>query len=121
MKSIAYILFLYILFLAMAPGVKAMYAGLSKQEQKVECCNKCSLHEEDGPSPKENRSSEKNTPPDNCNPLEACNGCIGYTVNVSPVSISILPMFYADKPLASVQDKLSSDFSSDFWQPPRLG
>lgn len=120
MKFIAYILSLYILFLAMAPGVKAMYAGLSKQEQKVDCCNKCSSHKEDGSSQKEKGSSDKNTSPDNCNPLEACNGCIGYTVNVSPVSISILPVFYADKPLGTVQNKLSSDFSSDFWQPPRL-
>ena len=114
-------LFLYIFFLATAPGVKAMYAGLSKQEQKVDCCNKCSSHKEDGSYQKQKGSSEKNTSSDNCNPLEACNGCIGYTVKVSPVSISILPVFYADKPLGIMQDKFSSNFSSDFWQPPRLG
>ena len=115
MKPIAaYILFLYILFLATAQGVLAMYAGLSKQEQKVDCCNKCSTHEKAG-------SSEKNTPSDNCNPLGACNSCFGYTVNVSLVGLSILPVFFADKHLIIVQDKFSSKFSFDFWQPPRLG
>ncbi len=121
MKFIAYILSLYILLLATAPGVKAMYAVLSKQEQKVDCCSQCSSNKEDRSSQKEKGSSEKNTRPDNCNPFEACNACIGYTVNLSPVSISILPVFYADKPLGTVQNKLSNDFSADFWQPPRLG
>lgn len=97
-----------------------MYAGLSKQEQKVDCCNNCSSHKEEGSSQKEKSSSENNTSSDNCNPFEACNGCIGYTVNLSPVSISIPPPFYADKPLGIVQDKFSSNFSFDFWQPPRL-
>lgn len=41
MKFIAYTMFLYILFLAIAPGAKAMYAGLSQQEQQADCCNKC--------------------------------------------------------------------------------
>lgn len=121
MKFAAYILSFYILLVATAPGVKAMYAGLSKQEQKVDCCNKCNSHKEDGSSQKKKDSSQKNTSSDNCNPLEACNGCIGYTVKVSPVSISILHVFYADKPLGIVQVKFSSNFSSDFWQPPRLG
>lgn len=104
----------------MAPGVKAMYAGISKQEQKVDCCGKCSSDKEDGSSQNEKKSPAKNTSTDNCNPLEACNACSGYTVNISPIIISILPQFYADKLLATVQDKLCSDFSSDFWQPPRL-
>lgn len=119
MKFIAYILSFYILFLAMAPGVNAMYAGISKQEQKMDCCGKCNSNKEDGSSQKEKSSSNKNTSTDNCNPLEACSACSGYTVNISPI-ISILPVFYADKPSAAVQDKLLSNFSFDFWQPPRL-
>ena len=105
----------------MSPGAKAIYAELGKQERKVDCCGKCSSHNEDNTGNKDKSSSDKNTATDNCNPFESCNACIGYAVNLSPVSISIFPLFYADKPLGTVQQKLSSDFSSDFWQPPRLG
>lgn len=101
----------YILFLSIEPGVKAMYAGISKE--KVECCENCCFRKENSSSQKEKKSSDKNTT-ENCNPFEACNACIGYTVNISPIAITILPVFYADKHLATAQDKLFSDFASDF-------
>lgn len=120
MKFIAYTMFLYILFLAIAPGAKAMYAGLSQQEQQADCCNKCGSPKEGGSPQKEKKPSNKNTATDNCNPLETCKACSGYTVNVSPTGVTMLPVLIADKPLGTAQDKLFSNFVSDFWQPPRL-
>lgn len=87
--------------------------------QKIDCSDKCC-------SNKGNHSEQKGKGPcdnnctGNCNPLETCNSCIGYKVNLPSVTITIPPILYAAKPLAAVQDKLFSNFASDFWQPPRL-
>ena len=117
MKLVAYIWSFYILFLSVEPGLKALY--LHGTKQNIHYCDKCCL-------PKENQSQSKGKNPcgkgctGNCNPLETCNNCLGCTVKPPQALISIVPVFYDDKPFCITQDKLFSNFASDFWQPPRL-
>lgn len=115
MKFFALIWSFYILFLSIDPGLKAIYLYAN---QKIDCCDKCCSNKEDPSEQKGKSPCDKNCT-GNCNPLETCNSCIGYTVNLPSVTI-IRPILYGAKPLAAAQDKLFSNFASDFWQPPRL-
>ncbi len=114
MKIFAFIFPLYILFLTVEPGIKAMVS----ESTKSECCGgTCKpITEKDSQTPKPGNKNNSNK--SGCNPFEICKVCIGYTVNFCS-SYSFLKLSFGEQPSPS-NDKIPSNLSLDFWQPPKI-
>ena len=110
MKVFASIMAFIVLFLSVQPAF-----ALFDKMQKTECCSGCS--QEDNDTPKQEQPA-KNNPSNNCNPFQSCGACIGYTVGFPALNVFV-PVFKEAK-LATVTQQVYSQFSPDFWQPPKI-
>lgn len=98
------------LFLSVQPAL-----ALIEKKQKTECCGSCSQEDNDTPNKEQ---PAKNPCSDNCNPFQSCGACVGYTVNF-PTLISFEPFVNGVK-LPLFTQQVYSQFSPDFWQPPKI-
>ena len=55
-----------------------------------------------------------------CNPFMACGGCAGYTLASAP-TFTTVEFAFATLEKNIHQENLHSQFSPDFWQPPKIG
>jgi hypothetical protein len=109
MKVFASIMAFVVLFLSVQPAL-----ALFEKKQKAECCSGC-YHKDSGTPKKEQPT--KNTSNNFCNPFQSCGSCVGYTPDFS--IISVFEPFEGAKS-AIVTQQAFSQFSSDFWQPPKI-
>lgn len=111
MKFLAYILATYILFLAIKPGIEAI--SLQTGTEQGCCGGECSpVKSSDHNQKKEN--SEKS-----CNPFQVCSSCLLQVASVPFFKILPKPEI-STKQYFSYKSVFSSQFSSDFWQPPKF-
>jgi hypothetical protein len=116
MKIIACIVVLYVLFLSIGPGIKSIYFGVkqivfSGDSHFYSAAHESSENSDDGCGDDCNG---------NCNPFKTCSNCLGCTICVVPSYSAFVSVQYSDTITSTKQDKLSSKFTSDFWQPPQL-
>lgn len=114
MKLIPFILALFILFLAGKPGMDL----LSLQADKViiccgEQCNTTAKHDNS-----QNQNRNKNCDGKFCNPFQVCGSC---TLICNNLSFQCIPKTetFTDK-VFTYQSVLTTQFASDFWQPPKI-
>jgi hypothetical protein len=114
MRIFVFIFTLYILFLAIEPGIESIFTGSTK----TECCNSCKPVSEDNSSPEKKSDNKNNTGNTACNPFQNCQACIGYTITLSFISNKAVPIFIElQTPRA---EKIPTSVYLDFWHPPKL-
>lgn len=111
MKFLAYILTTYILFLVIKPGIVAI--SLQTDTEQSCCGGQCA------PIQSNDHNQKKDNSEKNCNPFQVCNSCL--------LQVASIP-FYKILPKHKISTKryffyksvFSSQFASDFWQPPKI-
>lgn len=118
MRFLSLIFSFYLLFLAVEPGIKAIFSG----QPISECCGgSCTpIKDEKKEQSNDQGNQDKNNTSHNadCNPFEACKACLGYTISISSCQFAI-NIDYVDLPLP-VSDDIPSNLALDFWQPPKI-
>lgn len=115
MRIIAFIFSLYIIFLAIEPGIKAIGFGGSK----TECCGDlCKPIEEEKSQPEKKSESKDCSDDSGCNPFQVCKACTGCTVALAFISVS--PIIFLNELPAPDTERIPSQFALDFWQPPKF-
>jgi hypothetical protein len=100
-----------VLFLSVQPA----FALLQKKET-AECCNSCTS---DTDTQKKDQPAKENSENSDCNPLQSCGKSIcGFTTSFSSFNIKE-PVVYTNH-FISFSDIFRSEFSSDFWHPPKF-
>ncbi len=113
MRSLIFILAIITLFLAIEPGVESL---LSMAETQHGCCRgQCAPESESDDSQKQN--SENDCAGRFCNPFQVCSTCVLDCNNLLP-GILYKPTYLESKGF-SYQFTFTSQFISDFWQPPK--
>lgn len=114
MKIITYILAFTVLFLSIKPAIDAI--PFSSENQKT-CCSssKCNPIAENQNSENHKDNQDKGM----CNPFQACGSCLIICI-ITP----FYPILQTDIPtvqfLGYQQPFITSQFISDFWQPPQF-
>lgn len=113
MKFLTFILAFSITFLAIEPGIESI---LSQTETKQSCCGgQCT------PNSENNRPYEENHEDDCsgklCNPFQVCSNC-ALDCNNLPIANLYKPP-YLERKGFSYKFAFTSQFISDFWQPPK--
>lgn len=110
MKCMGFILALVVLFLSVQPAF-----ALLKEKQETECAGGCCQQEEEVPA--EDGPVDDNCG-NQCNPLLACSTCGGFLPNF--ISLDIATIVNQVAKHAPGTQGVYSQFSPDFWQPPKL-
>lgn len=112
MKWLSYILTVFVLLLAAQPTI-----ALANDTTKGACCSSscCGEQKEE---PKDNKTNKKDCSTQNCNPFQSCGACIGFTVKNSLFKLSS-PPYQKELPNCHVRSFISQ-YSPDFWQPPKI-
>jgi len=110
MKIFAFIMAFVVLFLSVQPAL-----ALFEKKQKTECCSGCCQKDENTPKKEQPTKSPCN---DNCNPFQSCGACVGYTIDFP--TLNLYEPFSKGAKLAIVTQQVFSQFSPDFWQPPKI-
>lgn len=114
MKFWTFLFATFILFLAIKPGIDL----ISFQEDTEQtCCDGQCLPTSD------NSQSEKQAPGNSCegkfcNPFQVCSSCVLLCLNV-PLDFVSVPKIFSEKGF-TYQSIFTSQFASDFWQPPKI-
>jgi hypothetical protein len=109
-KFTAFILAFVVLFLSVQPALAVL-----KEEQTAECAGGCCQHEEEIPAESGPNDDDCGN---QCNPLLACSTCGGFLTNF--LSFEITTIIEQSAKCASGSQRIYSQFSPDFWQPPKL-
>lgn len=114
MKITAIILAIFISFLAGKPGVDLMCSIIIDME--ISCCDtRCTPFSANDKS----QNQDNDCSGEACNPFQTCNSCVLLINNVA----SIGPLFKPNPTLKSsfiYQLAFTSQYISDFWQPPKF-
>jgi len=114
MKFLTIILATTVLFLSLKPGIDVL--SLQKDTSQS-CCSKCISVVDTNPS--HNEKQKKSNDEKSCNPFQICSSCVLISLTGSSVDnlqnpkISTIQIF-------SYQSFFSTQFISDFWQPPKI-
>ena len=115
MRFFTAIFSIYILFLAVEPGIKSIGVG----NTKTECCGGSCTPVSDEKSPSEKKSDSKDEKGNAaCNPFANCQACIGYTVTLAFITETPVPTFTELQTPRT--EKIPAEVALDFWQPPKL-
>lgn len=112
MNFFKYILITYILFLTIKPGIEAISLQVRTEQG---CCSRHCI-----PIQSNNHNQKKDNDEKSCNPFQVCSSsCFLHVASipffeiVSKPDISTQQYFF-------YQTVFSSQFASDFWQPPKF-
>lgn len=90
---------------------------LASEKPVSECCgSSCCDEEED--APKDTQKKGGDCKDQNCNPFQSCGCCLGFTVKSSFFGIE--PPVIQKATLISRIENSISQYTPDFWQPPKL-
>jgi hypothetical protein len=114
LKSLTFILGVFILFLAVEPGIDLLLLQVDTEQT---CCGRqytpieCSDNAQDQNEGKDcNRKS--------CNPFQVCSSCVLVCFNIALISIT-KPTVISNQGF-TYQTTFPSQFVPDFWQPPKI-
>lgn len=110
MKSISYILTIVVLLLTVQPTLV-----LASEKPVSECCGS-SCDEND--APKDTQKKDGDCKDQNCNPFQSCSACLGFTVKSGFYGVQ--PPVNQKATLVSSIENSISQYSRDFWQPPKI-
>lgn len=115
MRFVAHILAALILFLSVEPGIAAI---LSTQQAECHCGDHC-IPISEYPEKKDNPKKSPDQGQNNCNPFQVCSSCISYALP-TPFVYTIAITYTLKKQYPS-DVRMHSQFTPDFWQPPKIG
>lgn len=114
MKHLTSILATFIMFLAVKPGVDLF---LSQANTEQTCCGgQCSLTSENDNSQDQNQNNSCDRKV--CNPFQVCSSCVLICLNIPVISLT-KPIVRSEKRF-TYQSTFTSQFTPDFWQPPKI-
>lgn len=112
MKWLSYILTFVVVLLTVQP----MFV-LASEKPVSECCgSSCCDEEED--APKDTQKKDGDCKDQNCNPFQSCGCCLGFTVKSGFFGVE--PPVIQKAILISRIENSISQYTPDFWQPPKL-
>jgi len=115
MKSIAILISALVLFLALKPGIEAVWP---QDDEVATCCGSdCVPKEANEEPPLPPSSNENDCDGHNCNPMKHC-GCV--ISQFHPTSLQILAFYSPPKCAFDGHQVISSPHLSKIWQPPRI-
>jgi hypothetical protein len=114
MKFLIFILATFILFLAVKPGMD--FLSLQTDTEQTCCDGQCSPTSDNDNSKKQNQDNDCDGKA--CNPFQVCSSCILVCLNI-PLDCIPKPITFSDKGF-TYQSVFTSQFSPDFWQPPKI-
>lgn len=112
MKWLSYILTFVVVVLAIQPTL----ALVSEKPVSEYCGSSCCYDVQDAPKDTENKSGDFKD--QNCNPFQSCGCCLGFTVKSG--FFGMQPPMINKSTLVSCIENSSSQFTPDFWQPPKI-
>lgn len=113
MKLLTYILPFVIVFLSIKPVVDTF--SFSLENHQVCCSSDCSLFSKKQDSNPKSNPKEKST----CNPFQVCDSCTFISLS-KPFQITTLHTKIYTVQFFSYQSIVTSQYTSDFWQPPKF-
>jgi hypothetical protein len=114
MKFLTFILATFILCLAIKPGFD-LFSLVANTEQ-TSCNKQCALNSDYDNSKDQNKNN--NCDGKSCNPFQVCSSCVLICFNIPVISIP-KPTVFSDKKF-TYQSTFTSQFTPDFWQPPKI-
>ena len=114
MKFLVFILATFILFLAVKPGVDLL--SFQKDTEQPCCDGQCSPTSNNEKSQKQKQNNDCGGK--SCNPFQVCGSCVLVCVNFAFYFISKTSIF--SKKGFTYQSIFSTQYTSDFWQPPKI-
>ena len=116
MKITAAILAIFISFLAVKPGVDVVCSMLIDIE--INCCDTTCTPLSDSDTTK-NQEQNNDCNGKTCNPFQVCNSCVLLINEVASIDNLSKPK-PPFKSRFTYQSALTSQYISDFWQPPKF-
>jgi hypothetical protein len=118
MRSLTFLVVLYVAFLALFPAISEIYKAA---EDNVQCCEKdcCKGNSSGEKQGSDSQEQGDCCPMGICNPFDLCACCIGFIPSgqIIPVlNIQAMKMLRI-----SITPSTGSDYSSDCWNPPKIG
>lgn len=114
MKFLILILATFILFLAVKPGIDTL--SLQADTEQTCCGGQCTPISDNDNSQGQNQDNDCDGK--SCNPFQVCGYCVLVCLNL-PFDYILKPTAFSDKGF-SYQSVFTSQFASDFWQPPKI-
>ncbi|MBS1574188.1 MAG: hypothetical protein JST09_02690 [Bacteroidetes bacterium] len=114
MKLLTFILAAFILFLAVKPGIDLL--SLQVETEQTCCGGQCTPISDNDNSQDQNQENGNNG--QSCNPFQICSACILLCLTVQ---IDCIPkQTEVTEKGFTYQSAFTSQFDSDFWQPPKI-
>jgi len=114
MKFLTFILATFILLLAIKPGVELLLVQVNTEQS---CCSTpCTSPTDNAESQDKNQDSDCDGKA--CNPFQVCSSCVLLCLNL-PFDFIPKPSVFLEKGF-TYQSVFTSQFASDFWQPPKI-
>lgn len=113
MKWLSYIFTFVVVLLTVQPTLV-----LASENHVSECCGSSCCEEENEDSPKDNQKKSNNCKDQNCNPFQSCGCCLGFTVKSEFYGVQSPIVQKAI--LVSRIENFISQYTPDFWQPPKI-
>jgi len=114
MKSLTFILAIFILFLVVKPGMDLLSSQAVKE--LTSCGGQCAPTSDNDNSEDQNQDNDCGGKV--CNPFQVCGSCVLVYLSLSFDYIP-KPTTFSDKGF-TYQFVFTSQFASDFWQPPKI-
>jgi hypothetical protein len=114
MKTLTFILATFILYLCLKPGID--FLSLQSVTEQGCCGGQCTSILDSDHSQDLNKENNCDGKP--CNPFQACSSCILVCFNTQLISIPKHTVFSDVK--FTYQSTFKSQFTADFWQPPKI-
>lgn len=115
MKFLTLILATLILLLAVKPGVDTLLLQAGAEQT---CCGGQCTPTSDNDNSKD-QSKNKDCGGKSCNPIQACSICVLICSNLPSFDFKIKYPVLTEK-LSTYKSAIPSQFTSDFWQPPKI-
>lgn len=114
MKSLTFILAAIILYLAIKPGLDSI--SLQTDTEKSCCAEQCTPFSDNSSSQGQKKGNDSKGK--SCNPFQLCGSC--FLVDLNSDCDYLLKLAASREKSVSYQSAFTSQFASDFWQPPKI-
>ena len=114
MKSLTFILTIFILFLAIKPGTDMI--SLQTETEQTCCGGQCTPTSDNQQDQDQQQDNDCNG--QSCNPFQVCSSCVLHFLTNSFLDLSKPEI--STKQNFTYQSAFTSQFAPDFWQPPKI-
>lgn len=115
MKPTTFILAAFILLLAVKPGMD--WLSLQAGTEQTCCGGQCTPISDNDKSQDQNQ--ENGCDGQTCNPFQVCGSCVLMCSNICSFIFDLNSTALSDKRITYLST-ITSQFASDFWQPPKI-